>query len=272
MTNRAITRNLVEAAKPGARLIFCSTIMVYAPNTAWGLIPDAYGLEKLINERMFRRLCKRLGHQGYVLRLGHVLGELQNISRSIRDQVLAGSVTLPDGGTRPSNTVFTATIAQALVDIVNGKTAPGTFDLITSPQWTWRDVYAHYARESGISIDVISTPGSREKHNDHLVPGRIVKRLMKYMSSTEFVRERLRFVLGLLPEKLNRTVHVRYLQARALSEISGLKRMASSMNAAQWRGIAVKPIPSMPDTETCLRAFPLWLAETGQDEIEVLAP
>ena len=51
--NRQIIRSTVAAAKPGAPIVFASTIMVYAPGmNVW--LPDSYGLEKLVAEYMFR--------------------------------------------------------------------------------------------------------------------------------------------------------------------------------------------------------------------------
>ena len=54
--------------------------MVYAPGTKLR-IPDSYGLEKLLSERMFRRLCRASNHPAFVFRLGHVMGDLQNITQ-----------------------------------------------------------------------------------------------------------------------------------------------------------------------------------------------
>lgn len=262
VANHTITRNVVEVAKQGARLVFFSTIMVYAPNTALRLVPDAYGLEKILNERLFRKLCKRLGHEAYVLRLGHVLGELQSITRTIRNQVSTGSVTLPEGGDRPSNTVFTAMIAQGLMDIARGKVTAGTYDLVSSPQWTWREVYAHYAGGSATAFDIVSTSVKSPRSFGNAAPGRLLRGFMGYMSSSQFVRERMSFLLELLPERVNRTVQIRYLQARAFREISTLSHARKPMVGTDWRGISVRPLPSMGDTRDCLRAFPMRLTKT----------
>src|ERR1035438_3148927 len=62
--NRQIVRSMVAAAKPGAPIIFASTIMVYAPGMKFWL-PDSYGLEKLVAERVFRRACRASRHPGF---------------------------------------------------------------------------------------------------------------------------------------------------------------------------------------------------------------
>ncbi len=117
--NRRIIRNVVSAAKPGAPIVFASTIMVYAPGMKFWL-PDSYGLEKLIAERMFGRLCRKSHHPAFVFRLGHVMGEMQNISSKICDEIREGKIALPHGGQRASNTVFTVSIVEAIVQIARG--------------------------------------------------------------------------------------------------------------------------------------------------------
>ncbi len=145
--NRQITRSVVAAAKPGVPIVFASTIMVYAPAMKFR-IPDSYGLEKLLTEKMFRRLCRASRHPAFVFRLGHVMGELQNITSKIRSEIRSGRVALPHDGGRASNTVFVTAIAEAIVQVARATPKPGTYDLITFPQWTWLDVYQYYAKRT----------------------------------------------------------------------------------------------------------------------------
>src|ERR1700733_3426942 len=107
--NRLMIRNVVAAAKPGAPIVFASTIMVYAPGMKFWL-PDSYGLEKLAAERIFLRLCRTSHHPAFVFRLGHVMGDLQKITRKICAEIRQGIVALPHQGSRASNTVFTSSI------------------------------------------------------------------------------------------------------------------------------------------------------------------
>ncbi|MCX5796857.1 MAG: NAD(P)-dependent oxidoreductase [Elusimicrobia bacterium] len=259
--NRRITRNLVEAAKPGARLVFFSTIMVYAPNTTFGLIPDAYGIEKLLNERFFKKLCRATRHQAYILRLGHVLGELQNITQHIRRELKAGPVMLPGGGYRGSNTVFTAAIAEALVRIAHGEVPAGTFDLVSCPQWSWRDLYLHYAEQLHIPADIRS--GEESSRSKLAVPSALLRGLMGHLSQNQYLRERLSFLLGLLPDKVNRKVQIRYLQSRAFKEIAALAQREDRIVALDWRGLDVRPVPGLGSTQDSLHRFTFPVLDAG---------
>lgn len=262
IANRAMTRNVVLAARPGARLIFISTIMVYAPNTWHGLLPDSYGFEKLANERFFRRLARQTRRQAFVLRLGHVLGGLQNISSIISEQIGVRHLSLPFGGGRGSNTVFTATITEAIAEIAAGKVREGTYDLVTSPQWTWREVYAHYAAERGREVDIVA--GEQKSRRPPLLGmGRIVRQGMGYLSRNQFLRERLTAILALAPERLTHRVHARYLQARAWREIAQLRPPPVKMDAALWRPLVPKVIPNLPAVADSLRRFPLRLVRSS---------
>src|SRR5205823_4523293 len=60
--------------------------------------------------------------------------------------------SLPDAGRRPSNTVFVSMLADTVVRASNGDLPTGTYDLMTVPQWTWADVFGHYARQLGITF------------------------------------------------------------------------------------------------------------------------
>ena len=258
--NRAMTRNVVEGAKPGVRLIFFSTIMVYAPNTTLGFIPDSYGIEKLANERLFRRLARRDGRQAFVFRLGHVLGDLQNISQIITQQVNAGDISLPQAGEGGSNTVFTAMIARAIMHVGDGRTPAGTYDLISSPQWSWKKVYAHHAERAGVALTIRASDGPRVAFGLRAAASGIFRRLLTYLSGNQYLRERLTFMLGMLPERTNYRIQARYLQARAFREIGALKTPPTQMAAAAWRALAVKSLPALADAAECVRQFPLRLA------------
>src|ERR1035438_4434253 len=84
------------------------------------------------------------------------MGEMQNITSKIRGEIRDCKVALPGQGLRASNTVFTAAIVEAIVRIAQMRPvpSPGTYDLITFPQWTWLDVYQYYAAELGLPLSL----------------------------------------------------------------------------------------------------------------------
>lgn len=253
--NRAMARNVVLAARPGARLVFISTIMVYAPSSKLGLIPDSYGLGKFLDERVFKRLCRSRGCEGYVFRLGHVLGELQGITGNIREDIRDGCTSLPNGGEGSSNTIFTAAIARALVEVGRGQVPPRTYDLISSPQWSWKKVYAFYGYEGKGGAAEASAATPRRSGGPAVWLRRGFQRALSLVGSQQAIRERLSFVLALLPEKTNRKVQVRYLEARARREIALLGEKKARIVALGWRGLPVKPVPTLGSAEQSLEAF-----------------
>src|SRR5277367_2665921 len=256
--NRQIIRSMVGAAKPGVPIIFASTIMVYAPGMKFWL-PDSYGLEKLSAERLFRKLCRRSNHPDFVFRLGHVMGELQNITTKIRGEIRDNKVALPHEGLRDSNTVFTAEIVEAIVQIAKTQTAkPGTYDLISSPQWTWLDVYKYYAAQLGLPLHLARATQSHEQKSGVRSPGGSMRRLLRYMASHRALTERLTFFLAFLPRSVNQRIYLRYLQTRALTEINALRRSDKiEFSVQDWRELQVRHFGQMADPVTLMARYPL---------------
>jgi nucleoside-diphosphate-sugar epimerase len=260
--NRQIVRNVVGAAKPGAPIVFASTIMVYAPATRFWF-PDSYGLEKLIAERMFRRLCARSDHPAFVFRLGHVMGELQNITGKISRELRAGAVALPRGGSNASNTVFTASIVEALVRIVQGNVSqtvpkPGTYDLITFPQWSWLEVYQYYAEQLQVPLQLADSEQVHGLQSASASPSGLPRRFLRYVANHRAFTERLTFLLAFLPRSINQQVYLRYLQMRALTEINALRESETvDLCVEDWRELRVHTFGEMADPVTLMARYPL---------------
>lgn len=255
--NRQIVRNIVASAKPGAPIIFASTIMVYAPAMKFWL-PDSYGMEKLIAEKIFRRLCRASRHPAFVFRLGHVMGDLQNITRKICGEIRAGSVALPHQGLHASNTVFTASIVDVIVQIANAAITPGTYDLITFPQWTWLEVYKYYADQLDLPLHLADASQVRDPKPDSRSTDGAMRRVLRYLLNHHALTERLTFILAFLPRTFNQRMYLRYLQTRALSEINVL-RQAEKIDFCvdDWRELRVRPCGVMTDPLTLMTRYPM---------------
>jgi len=255
--NRQIVRSVVTAAKPGAPIVFASTIMVYAPGMKFWL-PDSYGLEKLIAERRFRRLCSASHHAAFVFRLGHVMGDLQNISNKIRGEIRDGKVALPHQGHHASNTVFTAAIVEAIVQVAQAVPKPGTYDLITFPQWTWLDVYKYHAAQLGLPLQLAHTEQVRDPKSGSGSPGDFMRRLLRYLANHRTLMERLTFLLAFLPRSVNQRIYLRYLQTRALNEINALRQSEKvEFCVEDWRELRVRNFGQMADPVTLMARYPL---------------
>ncbi|MFZ0688035.1 MAG: NAD(P)-dependent oxidoreductase [Terriglobales bacterium] len=258
-SNRQIVRSMVAAAKPGAPIIFASTIMVYAPGMKFWF-PDSYGLEKLVAERLFRRVCRASRHPAFVFRLGHVMGEMQNITSKIRGEIRNGKVALPHQGFRASNTVFTASIVEAIVQIARAHIdqKPGTYDLISFPQWTWLEVYQYYAAQIGLPLQLANIEQVRDARRGWGGPGVSMRRFLRYLANHRTVMERLTFLLAFLPRNVNRRIYLRYLQTRALTEINALRASRNVEFCVQdWRELRGRSFGQLADPITLMARYPL---------------
>jgi nucleoside-diphosphate-sugar epimerase len=255
--NRQIVRSMVAAAKPGAPIVFASTMMVYAPSMKFRF-PDSYGLEKLVEERMFRRLCAASQHPAFVFRLGHVIGEMQNITRKIRGEIRDGKIALPYQGLRASNTVFSVAIVEAIVQIAQAAPKPGTYDLITFPQWSWLDVYRYYATQLGLPLQLVPAEQVGDPKSGLAGPGALMRRLLRYLANHRTVMERLTFFLAFLPRSVNQRIYLRYLQTRARTEINALRASRKIEFCVQdWRELSVHSFGQMADPITLMASYPL---------------
>lgn len=267
--NRQIIRSMVAAAKPGAPIIFASTMMVHAPGMKfWS--PDSYGLEKLAAERIFRRLCATSQHPAFVFRLGHVMGEMQNITRKICGEIRDGKVALPRQGLLASNTAFTASIVEAIVQITRAQMTrtptqgaqttpkPGTYDLITFPQWTWLDVYKYYAAQLRLPLQLARSEQVRDAQLGLGTPGVSMQRLLRLLANHRTLAERLTFFLAFLPRSVNQKIYLRYLQTQARTEISALQASQKVEFCVQdWRELHVHSFGQMADPITLMARYPL---------------
>lgn len=255
--NRQIIRSVVMSAKTRAPIIFASTIMVYAPGMKFWL-PDSYGLEKLISERIFRRLCRSSHHPAFIFRLGHVMGDLQNITRKICAEIRQGTVALPHQGSRASNTVFTASIVEAIVQVAQGASQPGTYDLITSPQWRWLEVYSYYAEQLGVPLVLARPEQIHSVKSGPGGPGRAMRKFLHYLANHHALTERLTFFLAFLPRSVNQKMYLRYLQTRALAEINALRDSDKVQYCVEdWRELRVRSLGEMSDPATLMDRYPL---------------
>src|SRR5580704_3078601 len=135
-----IIRNVFEYSKAAATVIHFSTQSVYGdPRPGrWIRWRNPYGRAKLTTERRVRVESRRTKKPAHIFRLGHVCGSLQEISNTIRTEVRTGTVFLPAQNCS-SNTVYTAAIIGAIEQILAGKSQAGTYDLMNSPRWSWRE-------------------------------------------------------------------------------------------------------------------------------------
>ena len=142
---RAIVRGLLSV-KGIRRLIHFSSVAVYGTcittkNRYSHPRPDyPFGRDKLNLEQYLRREASRSSlRELVVLRMGHVYGAQQWLSRYIFDELKGGGWRLPFGGRTTSNAIHVKNVASAVRTLALGRQV-GTFNLFDWPQSTWREV------------------------------------------------------------------------------------------------------------------------------------
>lgn len=249
--NASVQVAINSAAPTGSKIVFASTQMVYAPELPMR-IPGTYGAEKFLLEKKAARHARRLGKDFIVLRLGHVLGDLQAISRKILEEIEAGPVPMINGGKGPSNTTFVSSLADALVRITDGRVEVGTYDLITCPQWSWEQVYAFHAERARRPFNIVSTkapPGLGSRAIADLVG------LATEVALRQRVRERLAFAMRWLPPNANEHLYAKYQTRRAQNEIAALTPTPESV-VESWRAVGRNPLHVALPSESLAR-YPL---------------
>lgn len=231
--NNSVIKAIVDGADPTARIVFFSTQAVNGEYGRSGeLVTSAYGDIKRRNEQYFSRLTTKSRSRGWVLRLGHVCGEEQNITHIIRAEIAAGEVWIPDPS-RLSNTTHVVAIAEALIAIGEGRSAePGVYDLVNEPQWTWREVYE---REAALTLQKLSlhqlsttTPPKRESLT------RRVESLAFSAVQRFGVRSAIERVLVKASSRCVTKVRASHSVDQVRREVSLLSRATPTSNSATW--------------------------------------
>src|SRR6267142_1364853 len=140
------------------RLIHFSSVAVYGScidarrNTFERPRPDQpYGRHKLDLERCLWRGLRASAHEAVVLRLGHVYGAGQWLSRFVLEAARDPQFRLPFDGRLPSGAVHARNVGAAIRRLILDWPQPGTYNLFDAPVTTWRQVFDWNAQAVGVS-------------------------------------------------------------------------------------------------------------------------
>jgi nucleoside-diphosphate-sugar epimerase len=229
-----IIRNIFRQSKSSATIIHFSTQSVYGDPrpTRWIRWRNPYGRAKLITERTVRAEARRNGKPGYILRLGHVCGAMQEISNAIRASIQARSVALP-AQNRSSNTVHTASIISAVDQIIARRAGPGTYDLMNTPRWTWREVYEYEAHTCGVPLNP-SFVGSLSSASWKSKMTAVSVRLAGSLVAAQWMRDLFAKVFANVPEPVNARAMAWWYARRARTEIAALTPLVELPEHLSW--------------------------------------
>ena len=261
--NRRIIENSVRYSPQGATIVYFSTQCVHRSFRPSGSLPwrNAYGAEKFRSERLVRRSA-RDARKVFILRLGHVSGELQNLTCRLREMIQAGAVPVPEGGAFDSNVIHTVTIVDAIIRILRRLEKPDTYDLVNVPQWTWRRVLEHDADAIGCDLTLAPAGGGTGS-----VPGRgsldLLAGAARATVSAPAARETGLRVLARLSEDMNERAQAQHFRRRATAEAAAVRppRPVEPLAAFAFGPGGTDFLRSLSPTEDLLAAPTAQIAE-----------
>ncbi len=215
----AILENCFLAA-PGAMQIFCSTLVAHRGFQAEGrpVVLSRYGREKRDATALVLGLAKRSGRGALVVRLGHVAGALQPISRTMREMIAAGPVALPHPE-RAANLIHTVAIADLVRRAAEEEWRDeGVRDLVDQPALNWRRAFEIEAAQAGLPLSFAAPPPASATAE----PAPLLRRLAGGIARQPQLRSATERVLAKLPDRFNRNARIQHLIAQNAAEIAAL--------------------------------------------------
>jgi nucleoside-diphosphate-sugar epimerase len=167
VASRRLVANAIRYAPPTATYVYMSSIMAYGMKEYsqrlrhYRIPRTVYASWKRYAEKLALRLGAQHRRPVYILRLGDVHGELQNISGILLTGIRNETAWVPGGY---SYTVFAFSIAEALANIAYAREVPGRYMLVSEPGYTWKEVFEVYARRAGM-VPAVVVEASEPKHD-----------------------------------------------------------------------------------------------------------
>jgi nucleoside-diphosphate-sugar epimerase len=255
---RSATKLIIRSAMMGSaqntKFVYASTCAVF--EMRWHLFcRSVYGANKRFAERFTLRSGRRLRRYVYILRLGSVYGELQPVSRSIEALIREVPTVVPTG---PSNSIFVFSIAEALVNIAEGREVPGIYTACSNPQWTWSEVHRYYADREGKNPEIIEKQPTR--------PPSVTRRILSYATGlVNRNRDLLTgYVLPYFPDIETKAKAI-YLRKSAAGVISKLTASFELYSNAWTRDAPGDKLQSISDSRYTMEPFAKMVRERIKD-------
>jgi hypothetical protein len=144
--------------KEGSNYIFASSMNVLGFNSRstklrYHFFPTSiYSATKRFAEKLSIKLCEKHNINTFVFRFGEVHGVIQRCTVTDRNLIDDGyTFVVPD---TPSWTIFTYSIAEALVAVSNKLEEPGIYMLVSPHEWSWKELLEYIAKENQCSVKV----------------------------------------------------------------------------------------------------------------------
>jgi dTDP-4-dehydrorhamnose reductase len=253
-TQDRIARNIFEYSTPTAKIVHFSTQSVYGDPMPgrWVRWRNPYGRAKLATERSVRRAARRTGKAAVILRLGHVCGALQEISNTIRTQIRNDAVVLPAEDCS-SNTIYTIAIVDALMQIMRDHVKSGTYDLMNTPQWTWKEVYGYEAMR--MTIDSPPRLAVAQPSTADFKARQLAASLGGNLARQQWIREIFAKLFAHVPDRMNAKGMAWWYRKRAAAEIAALATPLEAAEHLSWVENGKRFFPASNNTAALLQGM-----------------
>lgn len=125
------------------------------------LIPrSSYAYLKRFAEKIVRHTGSKLGINAYNFRLGQVHGILQSVNTSFRSKLNTNFAKVDGRPDELTNTIFVGAICEGILKCINENIKPGTYTLVSTPQWTLEELYGYYIDYYNLPINLAYLPSS----------------------------------------------------------------------------------------------------------------
>jgi hypothetical protein len=123
-----------------------------------------------------RRIAKIYGDSTkryHIIRLGHVYGDEQWLSRYILENAADNRFRLPYDGNRSSNAIHVDDVTRALVGLIRDPCASGIYNLTPTPQQSWRDLFDWHTDACGLTrVHSMEEGQAKSLHNTFVLESR----------------------------------------------------------------------------------------------------
>ena len=251
---RSNIESVLQWAPPNAPYVYISTINAFGMRDGnselknYWLSHSRYSANKRYGEKLaFRGKTSR---SVYILRLGHVHGELQKVSAETIEEVSSGRGVFPFDPNTESYTVFCFSIAEALKNIGAGRESPGRYTLVSTPGWSWKDLYSYWADRVNCQFEFVVRQRSTSSNVRLRWFGKKCSApLVQWsMRNRELI---LNYFLGHFPT-IEARISAEYLRRKAASEISAYARDAEPAREFMMGQIPGRRLTSLSDSRVSM--------------------
>ncbi len=246
--------NVLRWAPQKAAYVYISTINAFGMRDGkselknYWLSHSRYSASKRYGEKLtFRGKSSR---NVYVLRLGHVHGELQRVSAETIEEVSSGRGVFPFDPNTESYTVFCFSIAEALKNIATGRENPGLYTLVSTPGWSWKDLYSYWADRVNCQFEFVVRQRSTSSNVRLRWFGRKCSApLIQWgMRNRELI---LNYCLGYFPT-IEARISAEYFRRKAASEISAYVRDTEPVREFMMGQVPGRRLTSLSDSRVSM--------------------